>query len=439
MVLHALQNRVNFFEQNKQTRESVRWILTQLSNDKAYSITQLLQKKLPTTPKWFWWLQVDIAIVFLVIIGSFFNKGLLLFLLIPLFVNIALHYWNKSNSYIFSTSLSQFKILIKVSKQLLQLQLPIDNLEVVESLKKLQKFRTKSAILNFGDPTQLNDFEALLYYTTNFIKSFFLVELFTFYSLINELQNKQSYINKLFSFVGSLDVAISIASLKINKTTCLPQFIEPSKQLVATNCYHPLIINCTTNSIQVNNKSVLITGSNMAGKTTFLRTILINSILAQTLHICFANEMQLPIVKQFSSIKINDNLLNNASYFFEEVNSMSLLVDATLLHQNLFVLDEVFKGTNTVERIAAAKSILSYLNKQNNIVFVSTHDIELANLLDNCYNLYHFNETIHNNTLSFDYTIKPGKITTRNAIKILEISRFPKEIIDEANSLLIVE
>ena len=103
---------------------------------------------------------------------------------------------------------------------------------------------------------------------------------------------------------------------------------------------------------------------------------------------------------------------------------------------NVFFLDEVFKGTNTVERIAAGKAILSFLaQSNNNLVFVSTHDIELADLLSGEYDLYHFTESIDADTIHFDYTLKPGYLYTKNAISILEINNYPEEIISEAKHI----
>lgn len=159
-------------------------------------------------------------------------------------------------------------------------------------------------------------------------------------------------------------------------------------------------------------------------------------MLAQTIYTCFAGEYKSPILKQFSSIRIDDNLFEGKSYYFQEVNTMaSLIAEVNLPHQNLFVLDEVFKGTNTVERIAAAKAILSYLNRSNNIVVVSTHDIELADMLAGEYDLYHFTETVVDDQLHFDHSIKRGQLKTRNAIRILELSHYPAEIVNEARQI----
>jgi DNA mismatch repair ATPase MutS len=101
----------------------------------------------------------------------------------------------------------------------------------------------------------------------------------------------------------------------------------------------------------------------------------------------------------------------------------------------LFLLDEIFKGTNTVERISAGKAVLSYLNRADNMVFVSTHDIELADLLNQEYELYHFSEKVDHQTVDFDYKLKDGRLKNRNAIRILQINDYPETIIAEAIEL----
>ena len=113
----------------------------------------------------------------------------------------------------------------------------------------------------------------------------------------------------------------------------------------------------------------------------------------------------------------------------------SFVVEVARPQQNLFVLDEVFKGTNTIERISTAKAILSFLNQNTNIVLVSTHDVELTAMLKGEFDLYHFAETIENGKLHFDHRIKKGPVTTRNAIKLLELSNFPPSVVNEAQQI----
>ena len=251
------------------------------------------------------------------------------------------------------------------------------------------------------------------------------------------MESKKSSIQNLFNYVGHIDTAISIASLRAGKEkTCLPKFVSTKKELILKSLYHPLIEDCVKNNLTIKEKSILITGSNMSGKSTFLRSLIINSILAQTIYTCFADEFTSPILKQFSSIRIDDDLFDGKSYYFQEVGIMAtLLAQVKSSDQNLFVLDEVFKGTNTIERIASAKAILSYLNRNENIVIVATHDIELADMLAQEYDLYHFTETVENKALHFDHTIKSGQLKTRNAIKILELSNYPADVIKEAQEI----
>jgi len=131
-------------------------------------------------------------------------------------------------------------------------------------------------------------------------------------------------------------------------------------------------------------------------------------------------------------ITVGDDLMNSKSLFFEEVLIMKEMLISSETGQHIYLLDEIFKGTNTLERISAAKAVLSHLIKNGNIVFVSTHDIELTELLDSEYELYHFCEHFNQNEVEFDYLLKPGKLTAFNAIKILKMSGYADKIIEEA-------
>jgi DNA mismatch repair ATPase MutS len=232
-------------------------------------------------------------------------------------------------------------------------------------------------------------------------------------------------------------VAISIASLKSNDLhICKPSF-STSNEFNISKIYHPLIENCITNDMNLKDKILLLKGSNMSRKSTFIRTVAINSILVQTLHICFANFYTTTFYKVYSSIRISDDLLEDTSYYLQEILAIKNLIEALKDERPcLFILDELFKGTNIVERISDGKAILSYLNSNKNPIFVSTHDIELTTLLEKeHYKLYHFNEAIEKNNLFFDRKIKEGKLTTGNAIHILNIYEYPAEIIQDAKAV----
>lgn len=432
------QRLINLFSNDKQLREEIQLELLKLNNNGAYFISSLLKDKLLEKPKWLNLLILDIFIVAILVILSFKFPALIIALIFPVTLNMFLHYWNKNNTFQFLRSFPQLNNLINVSKVLIKKGDQFYDKSIEDSISNLKSFQQKVTLINLDNGNGIqSELSQLATYLIELIKAILLIEVFTFFRITRELENKKSPIQILFNYIGSIDSSISIASLRAGKEeTCIPIFVSTSKEFHAKSIYHPLIKDCVKNDLSIINKSILITGSNMSGKSTFLRTLAINSILAQTIYTCFADEFTSPILKQFSSIRIDDNLFDGKSYYFQEVNIMaSLLEQVESPHQNLFILDEVFKGTNTIERIASAKAILSYLNRKENIVVVSTHDIELADMLDNEYDLYHFTEIVENNELHFDHSIKAGQLSTRNAIKILELSNYPADIIREARQI----
>jgi DNA mismatch repair ATPase MutS len=132
----------------------------------------------------------------------------------------------------------------------------------------------------------------------------------------------------------------------------------------------------------VQGKSVLITGSNMSGKTSFIRTIGVNALSGYVLNTCFARSFLMNgEVRIHSMIAMTDNLSDGKSYFFEEALLMKELLSQCRAGTHLFLLDEVFKGTNEQERRAISLSVLRKLSQKGNLVFASTHDGELCKLL----------------------------------------------------------
>ncbi len=278
---------------------------------------------------------------------------------------------------------------------------------------------------------------ALFEFIMETIKALFLLEPLMLFQVLKVLENKKKVLQELFEFVGTVDVALSILAFRRS----LPYFTQPhiaqeAKNLSCKNIYHPLLQNFVANSIDVREKSVLLTGSNMSGKTTFIRTIGINAIYGQTIGLCFAEHFQMPVCSIHTAIRTSDDIMNDKSYYLEEVQTIKHILEAGNSGGiNLILLDELFKGTNTVERIAAGKAVLSYLARRNNLVLVSTHDLELTDLLQEEYELYHFTELVEENKIRFDYKLKSGNLQSTNAIRILEINGYPAEIAAEAKIL----
>lgn len=204
----------------------------------------------------------------------------------------------------------------------------------------------------------------------------------------------------------------------------------------AENMYHPLLEKPVKNSI-LTEKGVLLTGSNASGKSTFLKTVAVNAILAQTVHTCMADSYSAGLYRIMSSMALRDNLSGGDSYYIVEIKSLKRILNQ-IEEKGTTVLcfvDEVLRGTNTVERIAASTQILKSLSRANVLCFAATHDIELTHLLEKYYNNYHFEEEIIDNDVVFHYQLLKGRATTRNAIKLLGVMGYEKEIIREAEKM----
>lgn len=237
-----------------------------------------------------------------------------------------------------------------------------------------------------------------------------------------------------FMSLGELDASIAVASyLRRFPRHCNPDFSR-KKNLNIENAYHPLVENYVVNSYKTGGESALITGSNMAGKTTFIRTIGINVLLSRTLWLCHADSALIPIIGISSSISNTDFLEEGKSYYFSELEYINKFIR---LSQNdepyLLLIDEIFRGTNTVERIGGAAAVLQVLAEKN-IVLVTTHDVELETFLHENYEMWHFQETGNTET-PFDYKIHPGVCSTRNALKLMESMGYPKYIIERAKEI----
>lgn len=269
---------------------------------------------------------------------------------------------------------------------------------------------------------------------TSYLNSFLLLDFIEFYGALKEYDGHQREIEELIEQIGILDSAIAVASFR----EYLPFYAVPEFKhhapvsMEVKNLYHPLIPEPVANSISVSG-GTLITGSNASGKSTFLKNIAINAILSQTIYTCTASEYRADMVKVMTSMALRDDLQGGESYYIVEIKSIKRILDeAAKGAPFLCIVDEVLRGTNTIERIAASSRILHALNQSHVLAFAATHDIELSYILEGFYENYHFEEEISENDVKFNYLLKSGRATSRNAIALLEMIGYDKQIVSEA-------
>lgn len=233
-----------------------------------------------------------------------------------------------------------------------------------------------------------------------------------------------------FAEVARLDAAIALASaLALYPRHCTPQ-LATTPTLSIDEGRHPFLPEGVANTIQLDGRGVLVTGSNMAGKTTFVKMLAINAILGRTAGFCLATRAVLPALPVRAVVHGEQGVASGRSRYFAEIDAIRGFLDTDAQTGGLFVLDEPFSGTNTVERIAIATAVLRALG-EHSLVLVTTHDVELQALLGERYLLCHFQENPDVEGF-YDYRLHPGAATQRNAIRLLERVGFPPAIVGAA-------
>lgn len=430
-----VEKMIALFDENSTLRTNTILDLATLNRNETYYFEGLFNT--PPTYKTdkttIVWILNSLTIVLLV---SLFFFPILSLCLVPIFIfNTVLHYKTKNAIFEYQSGVQELSKVYTVNTNFLHRTKSDAIFTNGDAIQKLKELKSTAQYLSFGKKID-HEIATILWLLVEWIKIMFNVEYLAFNALLKKLALYKDNLHQAFVNIGKIDLALTLLHIQKTENVVHPLFRD-DKKIDVRNIVHPLLVDCVTNDLNLENKSLLITGSNMSGKTTFIRSFAINALLAQTLRIAFADKYEATFFKIHSFIHINDDLASNRSYYLQEVLALKQIIDESESPDaNLFLLDEIMKGTNTIERIAGSTSILKHLNNTKDIVFVSTHDIELIDLLkDQQFAISHFNETIENNNLNFDYKLKHGPPNTTNAIKILELYNFPASIIMEANTI----
>ncbi|MDU1539971.1 MAG: DNA mismatch repair protein MutS [Paeniclostridium sordellii] len=267
----------------------------------------------------------------------------------------------------------------------------------------------------------------------------FLKELKTYEKVKNTIIKNKEDLKAIYEYVGMIDALIAIASFRDSLIFYTKPILTKSKSkkenyIEFEKIYHPLIKNPVLNSGNFS-RGVLLTGSNASGKSTFIKTVAINAILAQTIYTCFAKEYKSSYFNIYTSMALKDDINSSESYYIVEIKSLKRILDS--INNDipcLCFVDEILRGTNTVERIASSSEVLKSIENDNTICFAATHDVELTYILEDLFDNYHFEETITDDDIKFDYKLHTGRAETRNAIKLLGFMGYDKDLVARADS-----
>jgi hypothetical protein len=268
-----------------------------------------------------------------------------------------------------------------------------------------------------------------------YVRIILLRELIDYEHLRRDVVVHRERLLELYECLGSIDAALAVASFRDS----LPWWTTPAidrrsgpAYVEAEDLFHPLIPTPVPNSRAIR-RPLLVTGSNASGKSTFLKAVAINAILSQSVATVCARAYRARIVAVRSSMALKDTVSSGESYFTAELKSVRRLLDHALDGQPcLCVIDEVLRGTNTIERIAAASAILAALAARGRLCLAATHDGEIVALLGDRFENVHFAETVTKDGVSFGYRVADGPATSRNAIKLLGALGYPQGIVADA-------
>ncbi|MFS9043334.1 hypothetical protein QM919_02360 [Streptococcus rubneri] len=330
------------------------------------------------------------------------------------------------------TRLDQVSYLVRIfasAEKLSRLALPKQE-ALKQAVQPFKKTKVISSILQ--SPTGNSEMEIILIYL-NFL---FLIPQIAQIYIYQQVRAHQKEAQETINLLGELEVAISLLRHKRDgKLVCHPCFKQDGG-IKGKGIYHPLLADPVANDVSFE-KNMVISGDNASGKSTYLKMVAINCILAQGLGFAYGESLELSYGHVMTSMDVSDDIEVGDSYFITESKTILRMIENLKKPGfHYFFIDELFKGTNTIERIGAGLGIVRWLSGRNCLYMISSHDIELVVASGAVNDNYHFDSRYVDGKIVFDYHIKQGAAVTKNAVNTLKSLHFPSEITLTAQELI---
>ena len=442
--MEEFEHKIHFFMEHEKERHDVQRALYALGRTSKYSIYEYLEYLDDLGErKNFKYLLFDLLLF--VCVGLMFLSSVygIVLLLVVLCHNIIVYFKEYKQIEPYITSFRYIRRLLECVEQIKSMQLPAfsgEQVKLTECYQSLKNFRRSSYLVLSSTKGNSNPLEIVL----DYLRMCFSLDLIQFNKALRSVRGHMDEIDEMITLLGQMETAVVIGSYRnsLQEGCCIPVIHyeeQAERKLRIQDVYHPLLTNPVKNSLQAE-RGVLLTGSNASGKSTFLRTVAISALFAQTIHTCSASYYEAPVFRIYSSMSLKDNLLGGESYYMAEIKSMKRILDQSRIagkekiHVLCFV-DEVLRGTNTVERIAASTRIMQMFADEQTLCFAATHDVELTKLLVDRYDNYHFEERIEEEDIYFPYRLMTGPATSRNAIALLKMLGYDDRIISGAEEM----
>lgn len=439
--MERAEEQIRFFMEHEEERHRVQRVFYRLGRMRKFSIYEYLdhldllgERK---SAKYFLW---DLAV--LVSVGAMLFSvpvGTVL-LLVVLCHNLMDYFKEYKEIEPYISSFRYIRRLLAGVAEMKQKEIAVflkEQERLQECYRKLKGFLKNSYLVISSETGTGNPLEVVL----DYLRMLFYFDLIQFNRALFAVRGHMDEIDEIITVLGRMETVIVTGEYRtsLGKGYCVPRLHyeeRPEVSLRVEELYHPFLENPVKNSLSVS-RGVLLTGSNASGKSTFLRAVATAALLSQTIHTCPAACYEAPFFRVFSSMSLRDDLSGGDSYYMVEIKSIKRILDQVKISGPpvLCFVDEVLRGTNTVERIAASTQIMKMLAAEGTLCFAATHDVELTRLLEKEYNNYHFEERIEENDISFPYKLVEGPAVSRNAIALLKMLGYDENIIAEAEAM----
>jgi DNA mismatch repair ATPase MutS len=259
----------------------------------------------------------------------------------------------------------------------------------------------------------------------------FLLEARSLRAALAEIHVFSGVLRDVLELIGELDALQAVASFREGLPAyCEPIFLDDPMHLEVEEVYHPLLRAPVPNSIALAGRGALVTGTNMSGKSTFLRSLGLTVILGSTVCTCPARLYRGARFLVRSSLRVADDILRGESFYWAEAERLLQLIRSLEAGApTLCLIDEMLAGTNSAERIAASVEILDFICRKGGLVVGATHELEVASQLQNRLDFYSFADALGAKGLDFEYRIRRGPSEARNALRLLRELGFPEDIV----------
>lgn len=454
------EQEIRYFMEHEDKRRSLQMVFMRMGKTDQYSLYDYLEflreaygKRKVGLAVW-----MPLCLIILSVILLFVKTGAGLLMLVGVIsYNIFCYFNQKGKLRPYLSGLQYLVRMISAGKAVGQINLEVCSgqmSEIREITKTFLPFIKRASFVFASEAGSGNPLEILRDYV-NMVFHFDLIQLNAMLSMI---ECREEEIDRLNAALGYLETMIAVGSYRTfltqNEGYCIPEFMGADTKTAedgktpgdgtksagiiqaVIDGYHPMLQHPVKNSYELYGP-MLLTGSNASGKSTFLKTMALNQLFAQTIHMACAKQFRTRFYRIYSSMSLTDDLSGGDSYFMVEIKAMKRIIEGSANEGKpvLCFIDEVLRGTNTVERIAASAQILKSLATQGVICVAATHDIELTMLLDQWYENYHFTETVDGQDITFSYRLLKGRADSRNAIRLLQVMGYDSELVEDAEAM----